>query len=97
MYDTPLIVSRVSDGFVIELTYGPEVDWYKNVVAAGGCTVIWHGAEYVIEGIEPIPTPIGMAAFPRSQQLILRLLRRTHFRKGRLRLTRFLSQSVLRA
>lgn len=81
VYETPLIVRRVTDGFVIELTYGPNVDWYKNVVAAGGCTVIWHGEEYVIDGIEPIPTPIGMAAFPLSQQLILRLLRRTHFEK----------------
>lgn len=80
-YETPLIVSRVADGFVIELTYGPDVDWHKNVVAAGRCTVIWHGQEYVIDRIEPLPTQIGMAAFPLPQQLILRLLRRTHFEK----------------
>ena len=81
LYETPIIVSRVDDGFVIELTYGPDVDWHKNVVAAGGCTVIWHGKEYVINTIEPLDAQAGRAAFPPSQRLILRLLGRKHFEK----------------
>src|SRR5579859_4030060 len=52
-YETPIIVEPVKDGFVFELTYGPDVDWYKNVQAAGGCTVRWHGKDYVINKIEP--------------------------------------------
>jgi deazaflavin-dependent oxidoreductase (nitroreductase family) len=80
-YETPIIVSPVEDGFVIELTYGPDVDWHKNVLAAGGCTLIWHGKEYVIDKIEPLDTEIGRAAFPLPQRFILRLLRRTHFEK----------------
>lgn len=80
-YETPLIVSRVADGFVIELTYGPNVDWHKNVVAAGRCTLLWRGAAYQLTRIEPISTAAGLAAFPPSQRLILRLLRRTHFEK----------------
>jgi deazaflavin-dependent oxidoreductase (nitroreductase family) len=80
-YETPIIVAPVKDGFVIELTYGPDVDWHKNVVAAGGCTMIWHGKEYVIDKIEPVDTEIGRAAFSPAQQLILRLLRRKHFEK----------------
>lgn len=78
-YETPIIVSPVSDGFVIELTYGPDVDWRKNVLAAGGCTVVWHGNEYRITALEPLDTVRGRAAFPPSQQYILRLLGRTHF------------------
>jgi deazaflavin-dependent oxidoreductase (nitroreductase family) len=81
LYETPIIVSPVADGFVIELTYGHDVDWHKNVLAAGGCTVVWHGKEYVIDKIEPLDTETGRAAFPRLQQLILRLLRRKHFEK----------------
>lgn len=81
VYETPLIVSRVANGFVIELTYGPDVDWHKNVMAAGGCTVVWHGQEYVIDKLEPIDTTSGIAAFPLPQQMILRLLRRKHFEK----------------
>jgi deazaflavin-dependent oxidoreductase (nitroreductase family) len=81
LYETPIIVGPVKDGFVIELTYGHDVDWHKNVLAAGGCTVIWHGKEYVIDKIEPLDTQTGRAAFSPPQQLILRLLRRKHFEK----------------
>jgi deazaflavin-dependent oxidoreductase (nitroreductase family) len=81
LYETPIVVGRLKDGFVIELTYGPDVDWHKNVVAAGGCMVVWHGQEYVIDTIEPVDTETGRAAFSPSRQLLLRLLRRKHFEK----------------
>src|SRR3954453_16933906 len=47
-YETPLILARVPGGFVAELTYGPDVDWDKNVVPAGGCTVDHQGRAYVV-------------------------------------------------
>lgn len=81
LYETPIIVAPTNGGFVIELTYGPDVDWHKNVVAAGGCTLVWRGKAYVIEKIDPLDTETGLAAFPVSQQLILRLLGRKHFEK----------------
>jgi hypothetical protein len=80
-YETPIIVRPVENGFVIELTYGPEVDWYKNVLAAGGCTLLWHGQDYTINGIEPLDTKTGMSAFPFIMQIPLRLSRRQHFAK----------------
>jgi hypothetical protein len=80
-YETPIIIAPVNDGFVIELTYGPDVDWHKDVVAAGGCTLVWHGKEYVIDRIEPVDTQTGGAAFSPPQRFILRLLRRKHFEK----------------
>lgn len=78
-YETPIIVAPVPSGFVIELTYGPDVDWHKNVLAAGGCTLVWRGKEYVINKIEQLDTKTGLSAFPMSQQLILRLAGRKHF------------------
>ena len=83
-YETPIIVAPVKDGFVIELTYGPDVDWHKNVVAAGGCTVVWHGQEYLIDTIEAVDTATGRSAFSPARQLLLRLLRRKHFEKLKL-------------
>lgn len=80
-YETPIIVAPVAGGFVIELTYGPAVDWHKNVLAAGGCTLVWHGREYAITSIEPLASETGFAAFPASQRGILRLLGKNHFEK----------------
>lgn len=77
-YETPIIVAPFKNDFVIELTYGPEVDWRKNVIAAGG-VLFRHGRQYAISGIEPLDTATGLAAFPRSQQFILRLLGKKHF------------------
>jgi deazaflavin-dependent oxidoreductase (nitroreductase family) len=80
-YETPIIVATAADGIVIELTYGPEVDWYKNVLAAGGCIVIHQGKEYRIEEIEPMDAETGLAAFPLPARLILRATGRKHFVK----------------
>jgi deazaflavin-dependent oxidoreductase (nitroreductase family) len=81
VYETPIIVAPVKDGFVIELTYGYDVDWHKNVLAAGGCTVLWRDKEFVINKIEPIDAESGRAAFSPPQQFILRILRRKEFEK----------------
>jgi deazaflavin-dependent oxidoreductase (nitroreductase family) len=80
-YETPLIVAPTVDGIVIELTYGPEADWYKNMLAAGGCAVILHGKTYVIDKIELIDAETGRAAFPLPARLILRAVGLKYFVK----------------
>jgi deazaflavin-dependent oxidoreductase (nitroreductase family) len=42
-YRTPVNVFVAGDGYVFALTYGPETDWVKNVVAAGGCELRTRG------------------------------------------------------
>jgi deazaflavin-dependent oxidoreductase (nitroreductase family) len=36
-YATPMNVFRDGDAWVMALTYGAEVQWVSNVLAAGGC------------------------------------------------------------
>jgi deazaflavin-dependent oxidoreductase (nitroreductase family) len=79
-YETPLILARVPDGFVAELTYGPGVDWYRNIVAAGGCVVVHGGAEHRVDRIEPCDPDTGRRAFGFPAALLLRVLRRHEFR-----------------
>jgi hypothetical protein len=35
-YETPVIAHAVGDGFIIALPYGDDVDWCRNILAAGG-------------------------------------------------------------
>jgi deazaflavin-dependent oxidoreductase (nitroreductase family) len=37
LYQTPVNVFATAGGYVLALTYGPDTDWVKNVLAAGGC------------------------------------------------------------
>lgn len=79
-YETPLILARVPEGFIAELTYGPGVQWYRNIVAAGTCGIRHGGEDYVIDAIEPYPTEAGRQAFGPPFTQVLRLLRRQDFR-----------------
>jgi deazaflavin-dependent oxidoreductase (nitroreductase family) len=80
VYETPVILAKVPDGFVAELTYGSEVQWYRNIVAAGRCEVVFRGEDYVVTTIQPYPVEPGRAAFGFPAATLLRMLRRKEFR-----------------
>src|SRR5258708_38653165 len=42
-YETPVNVFPAAEGYVLALTYGPDTDWAKNVLAAGGCELRTRG------------------------------------------------------
>ena len=42
-YRTPVNLFRRGDRFIIALTYGPNADWVRNVLAEGGCTLETRG------------------------------------------------------
>lgn len=78
-YVTPILVVPIDGGFMIALTYGPEVDSYRNVVAAGGCKIVWHDRTYIIDAVEPVDAATGRAGFPQPERSILGLLGIHHY------------------
>ncbi|MEP7193435.1 MAG: nitroreductase family deazaflavin-dependent oxidoreductase [Actinomycetota bacterium] len=43
-YQTPVnVFPRPGGRYVVALTYGPDTDWCKNVLAAGGCELVSGG------------------------------------------------------
>lgn len=42
-YETPVNVFRTEDGYLMALTYGPDTDWVRNVMAACGCDLRTRG------------------------------------------------------
>lgn len=75
-YETVIWVWPTREGFVIALTYGPEVDWYRNMLAAGGGTVFWHRRLYAVGKPEPIDAETALPAFPALFRLIFRTVGR---------------------
>jgi deazaflavin-dependent oxidoreductase (nitroreductase family) len=55
-YETPVNVFAANDGVLIALSYGEDVDWLKNVLAAGECEVVRSGSA------EPFESPIVVGA-----------------------------------
>jgi deazaflavin-dependent oxidoreductase (nitroreductase family) len=78
-YETTIMVEPTGDGIVIALTYGPEVDWYRNILAAGHGTLLWHGRVYAIEKPESVNVKTALPAFPPPFRLILKMLGTQHF------------------
>ena len=71
-YETTIMVWPLGDGFVIALTYGESVDWYRNILAAGLGTLLWHGSVYAVGKPEPIDVETALPAFPLAFRPILR-------------------------
>lgn len=72
-YETPVAARRVDGGFVISLAFGRQVDWHRNMVAAGGAKIRWRDREYEVSDPVIIDREAGMAAFNAIQRFFLRL------------------------
>jgi deazaflavin-dependent oxidoreductase (nitroreductase family) len=65
-YATPVNAFAAPGGWVIPLTYGSDAEWVKNVVAAGGCSLITRGRRLRLTTPEivrddrqhPVPWPV---------------------------------------
>jgi deazaflavin-dependent oxidoreductase (nitroreductase family) len=79
-YETPVILARVPEGFIAELTYGDNVNWYRNVVAAHGCVVVRGREEYRVTAIEPCSAERGRSAYPAPFRVVLQAAGRSEFR-----------------
>jgi deazaflavin-dependent oxidoreductase (nitroreductase family) len=51
VYRTPINLFRRGDAYLFFLTYGSDVQWVKNVIAAGSCSVETGGR--VVDLVEP--------------------------------------------
>lgn len=79
LYRIPVIAEPLGDGFVIALTYGKQVDWLKNILAAGECGLYWKQREYRLVRPALVGPAGGLPAFPRLIQAVLRRNGIEHF------------------
>lgn len=74
-YATPVAARRVPGGFVLCLAFGAQVDWHRNLQAAGGGTIHWRERVFPVTAPRPIDSGTGRAAFHPVQRVGLRLAR----------------------
>ncbi len=72
-YATPVAARRVPGGFVISLSFGAQVDWHRNLAAAGDGTIVWRGSSYRIAAPVRIDAGVALASFHPVQRAALRL------------------------
>jgi deazaflavin-dependent oxidoreductase (nitroreductase family) len=73
-YTTPISVTPIEHGFVVALPYGTDVDWCRNILAAGKSTLQWHDATYNLVAPEIVDAASVICEFPPFQRAIFRIL-----------------------
>ena len=82
-YRTPMNVFRRDDEYVFALTYGPDVQWVKNIVAAGECRLVTRGRTIRLIGPRLFHDP-GRTLMPPVVRQFLGLLRVSEFLRMRI-------------
>lgn len=82
-YRTPIVARPTADGFVIPMPFGGGTQWAKNLIAAGGGTLRWNGADHLIESPELIDADQADPAFSRWQRAGVRAFGMTTFMRVR--------------
>jgi deazaflavin-dependent oxidoreductase (nitroreductase family) len=82
-YRTPMNVFRRGDSYVFALTYGSDVDWVRNIVAAGECSLRTRGRDIRLADPEVFVDP-QQRLMPLLIRLFLRFNRVTEFMRMRI-------------
>lgn len=79
-YETPVMLAEVPGHLVLELTYGEQVDWFRNIKRAKTFEIVHRGKVVTIDRIEAYPTAQGLAAYGPVSRRVLRAAGRKEFR-----------------
>jgi deazaflavin-dependent oxidoreductase (nitroreductase family) len=82
-YRTPINAFRRDGHYVFALTYGSEVQWVRNVIAAGGCTLRTMGRDVALVDPELFVDP-ARRLMPLPVRVILGLTDTTEFLRMRI-------------
>ena len=72
-YETPVTAHRTNDTIIVPLPYGTQVDWLRNLQAAGGGVVKLEGRSFSVDQPEVVPIDRVMPLLPRWLARIVQL------------------------
>ena len=74
VYRVPLLAAACKDGFMFALTYGPQVDWYQNILHSREGKLTVNGRVVQLVSPQNVPKETGQRAFGQPACTILRWL-----------------------
>jgi len=72
-YETPVVVVPYEDGLVVSLTYGPDTDWVRNLMAAGSATLVYEGETFTVDQLRVVPIDTISHVFGSAERRAQRL------------------------
>ena len=79
VYRIPVVSQRTADGFLIPVPFGERTQWVLNLVAAGGGTLRWKGADHRIVDPEVVSAAEAMPSFSSFERAGIKALGIGHF------------------
>jgi hypothetical protein len=74
-----VVAVPVADGLAVPLPYGTDVDWLRNIEAAGGCDVVLGGTRHHMTGPVVRPAAEALPELPGRWRLRQRIWRFDHW------------------
>lgn len=78
-YATPVVAQPVPGGFIVPLPYGTDVDWLRNVLAAGAATITVGGRTHDVVQPEIIDAATAAPQLPPARRRTFALFGVDHF------------------
>jgi deazaflavin-dependent oxidoreductase (nitroreductase family) len=78
-YRTPVMPLPLRDGYLVSLPYGARRDWVRNVLAAGGATLVRNGRQVELTGPRVLDAAGAAPLLPAALRPALRLTPGIHF------------------
>jgi|GEM_PF-968615 len=78
-YRTPVVAEPITDGFVIPLPYGEDVDWCRNVRVADGCRIVRDGVLYTVVMPQVIDADTALPLMSPGRRMVFRAFGIKHF------------------
>jgi deazaflavin-dependent oxidoreductase (nitroreductase family) len=73
-YVTPVVATRVADGFVVPLPYGSHTDWLRNLEAEPNTSLRFHGETFAVTSPTVIDAATATAELPPNQRRMFKRL-----------------------
>jgi deazaflavin-dependent oxidoreductase (nitroreductase family) len=83
-YRIAVVVRPLDDAFVIPMPFGETTQWARNVIAAGGATVVWNGRTYRVTSPEVVDAETAGPSLSAPQRAAVAKLGMTTFMRLRI-------------